>query len=598
VHYPEEFPVTLRPDELESLRARYRHERDRRRRPDGLAQYVRRADLPALVDDDPFAPEDERREPLRDHVEVLIVGAGFGGILAAAALVERGIRDVRIVDHASDFGGTWYWNRYPGAQCDVESYIYFPLLEETGYVPRERYSSQPEIFEHVERLVERYGLREHGLFRTAVERIVWDETGSRWLVETDRGDRFTARFVISATGRLVRPKFPGVPGIASFRGGMFHTARWDYDYTGGDQTGGLTGLEDKRVAVIGTGATAIQVVPAVARHARQLYVFQRTPSSVAPRENAATDPAWAASLTPGWQQTRQDNLDRVLSGDLVDETLVLDGWTVVRRRAAELTAAAGPGADPDEWYEQADAEHMERLRARVAEIVTDPATADALMPWYRYECKRPGFSDDYLAAFNRPNVTLVDTSPSRGVQEIRETSIVAEGTEYPVDCIVFATGFEVSGILDRIGMEVVGAGGTTLAEHWSGGMRTVHGHSTHGFPNWFYIGHTQSPETYNYTGKVTRQARQIASILGEVVGRGATRIEATAAGEETWVREVQRLAADNAAFLAECTPSFFNSEGSGSPDPIPSSYAGRTGDFDRMIEKWMAEGDLPGMEIR
>jgi cyclohexanone monooxygenase len=583
--------------DLERLRAKYREERDRRVREDGIEQYVL-ADgaFAEHYNGDPYAPEIVERAPLLDVVQVLVVGGGFGGMLAAAALIEEGVTDLRIVEHASDFGGTWYWNRYPGAQCDLESYVYLPLLEETDYVPRERYAYAPEIFEHVQRIADRYRLREHALFQTNVERITWEDAVAAWVVETNRGDRFHARYVINATGYLVRPKLPGIPGLETFAGKMFHTARWDYGYTGGDHSGGLIGLEGKRVAIIGTGATAIQIVPIVARHAEHLYVFQRTPSSIDERGNAPTDLEWAASLTPGWQQRRQDTFDQLMSGELLDHSQVTDGWTSVRRRTIDLLAAAAPGADIARFNEIADAEHMEYLRDRVDRLVDNLSARELLKPWYRYLCKRAGFSDDYLPTFNRSNVTLVDTSPSRGVQRILPHAVVAEGVEYPVDCLILATGFEVNSAAERrIGMTVVGRGGRTLGDHWRRGWRTLHGYATHGFPNWFFVGPSQAPASFNFSGVVTKQARLIAYLIRSVRDRGGVAVEPTAEAEEAWVREVCRLAAADRT-LENCTPGYRNREGSRTDD-IPSGYNGSTRDFDLMIEEWVQSGELPGMRI-
>ena len=269
----------------------------------------------------------------------------------------------------------------------------------------------------------------------------------------------TARFLVMGNGPLHRPKLPGVPGIESFRGHTFHTSRWDYGYTGGDSNGNLVGLHDKRVGIIGTGATAVQVVPHVAAAAAQLFLFQRTPSSIDVRANRPTDPSWASSLEPGWQRRRMENFTVLTSGGLAGEDLVMDGWTdIIGRLLRRLREQDGP---PDEsladTLELADFEKMEQVRARVDTLVTDPATAAALKPWYRQFCKRPCFHDEYLQSFNRPNVTLVDTD-GRGVDRIAPDGVVAGGQEYAVDCLIFATGFEVgTDYTQRAGYDVVGS---------------------------------------------------------------------------------------------------------------------------------------------
>ena len=206
-----------------------------------------------------------------------IIGGGFGGLLMGGRLREAGFDDIRVIEKAGDFGGTWYWNRYPGAMCDVESYCYLPLLEELNYIPKHKYSYAPEIFEHSKAIARHYDLYKNACLQTGVSALRWDDTSGRWIIHTDRGDAIRAQFVAMANGPLNRPKLPGIPGITSFTGHTFHTSRWDYDYTGGDSDGNLTGLRDKRVAIIGTGATAVQCIPHLGEWAKHLYVFQRTP---------------------------------------------------------------------------------------------------------------------------------------------------------------------------------------------------------------------------------------------------------------------------------------------------------------------------------
>ena len=357
-----------------------------------------------------------------------------------------GLDDFRIIEAGGDFGGTWYWNRYPGAQCDIESYCYLPLLEELKYIPKEKYSYVTEIFEHSQRIGHVYKLYDRALFQTRVNGLSWDEgAASAGASRTNRGDDIRARFVIMALGPASRAKLPGIPGIEQFEGHSFHTNRWDYDYTGGDTTGGLTKLGDKRVAIIGTGATAIQCVPFVGKHAEHLYVFQRTPSSVDLRGNAPTDYAWAQTLEPGWQRARRHNFADIVEGRPFEVDLVSDGWTdIFRTLSGGARANAAKGRNPLEGAELADMAKMNKIRRRVDETVQDQATAEALKPWYRQFCKRPTFNDEYLPTFNRPNVTLVDVSEAQGVERITKAGVVANGVEYPVDCIIYASGFEIT----------------------------------------------------------------------------------------------------------------------------------------------------------
>ena len=480
------------PDEL---RAKYLAERDKRIRTEGNDQYRNMSDHFAHYLEDPYVEPGYERDPLKDQIDVAIIGGGFGGMLAGARFQELGVTDFRIIESGGDFGGTWYWNRYPGAQCDIESYCYLPLLEELGYMPKEKYSYAPEIYEHSQRIGKAFDLYDKACFQTKVEDIVWQEETSTWLITKDSDDAMQARFVVMACGPLNRPKLPAVEGIETFKGHTFHTSRWDYDYTGGDHNGNLHKLADKRVGVIGTGATAIQSVPFVGEHAKELYVFQRTPSSVDLRGNSPTDPEWAETLKPGWQRERRENFNDILLGVPVEEDLVNDGWTEIFRDLMSVVPAnkeKDPEITPQEAAEMAeiaDFKKMNGIRQRVDDTVKNGEVADLLKPWYRQFCKRPTFNDEFLPTFNRENVTLVDTSINKGIDRITEKGIVANGVEYELDCIIFATGFEVGTVYTRrAGFEVTGQDGKTLSEHFAGGLKTFHGFSSHGFPNCFQMG--------------------------------------------------------------------------------------------------------------
>ncbi|TMK12470.1 MAG: NAD(P)/FAD-dependent oxidoreductase, partial [Actinobacteria bacterium] len=397
---------------------------------------------------DPYMPLIER-EPKTDHVTVAFVGGGFAGLITGARLKEAGIEDVRIVDKSGDFGGTWYWNRYPGAQCDTASFVYMPLLEETGHMPSEKYAHAAEILEHSRRIGKQFGLYDNALFHTEVTDLEWDGERSCWIVRTNRGDEFTAQFVGMGTGPLHVAKLPGIPGIADFRGHSFHTSRWDYDYTGGDPDGApMDRLADKRVAIIGTGATAVQCVPQLAPACKELFVFQRTPSSVDVRDNRPTDPEWFAEMaTPGWQQRWLENFTATQTAMVMPEQdLVMDGWTdLARRIRARIMALPAEEFTPENMlaaFEESDFEKMSEIRDRVDAVVEDPETAHKLKAWYRQLCKRPCFHDEYLQAFNQPNTHLVDTD-GKGVERITPAGLVAAGVDYQVDCIIYASGFEV-----------------------------------------------------------------------------------------------------------------------------------------------------------
>jgi cation diffusion facilitator CzcD-associated flavoprotein CzcO len=580
------------PDEL---RARYRRERDRRIRPDGRAQYRGAAGEFGCYAADPYADPAFTREPLHDRVEAVILGGGFGGLLAGARLRQAGVTGIRVIEEAGDFGGTWYWNRYPGIHCDIESYVYMPLLEELGSIPEWKYAPGEEIRQHARAIGRHFDLYRDACFQTRATELRWDDDAAEWIVHTDRGDRMRARYVVVSSGTLSRPKLPGIPGIEDFAGHTFHSSRWDYGYTGGDANGGLDGLAGKRVAVVGTGATAIQIVPHLARDAGHLVVFQRTPSTVDVRANRRTDPRWAASLTPGWQRRRRENFLTVVTGGQAEQDLVADGWTgSARLLQSMLPSDAYRDLDPAEReriQELADLRKMEELRARVDAVVTDPATAEVLKPWYRYMCKRPAFSDDYLQTFNRPNVTLVDTADHGGVERITRDALVVGDREYEVDCVIFATGFEVgvSGVLSGT-LPVYGRGGVPLLASWQNGPRTLHGCYSHGYPNLFHLGSLQNAASVNFVHVLDEQATHIGAVVGAARSRRARFVEPSERAESAWIATIREKAADLYAFQAECTPGYYNNEGM--PRPQSNAYGDGPVAFHRLLRQWRTGGGL------
>ena len=589
----------LDPDEL---RNKYRDERDKRVRQDGNAQYVNMAGEFAHYIEDPYVKRVERA-PLTDHTHVVIIGGGFGGLLAGGRLRDAGVEDIRVIEKGGDFGGTWYWNRYPGAACDIESYIYLPLLEETGYMPVEKYSKAPEILAHSRRIAEHFNLYDKACLQTEITALNWDDDANVWVIETDRGDRMTADHVVMSNGPLNRPKLPGIPGVESFKGHSFHTSRWDYDYTGGDSSGGLTGLKGKRVGIIGTGATAVQCVPHIAEGAEQLYVFQRTPSSIDVRDNKPTDADWAASLAPGWHKDRMENFNTLVSGGFAPEDLVMDGWTDIIRNLLFIAQQEGnKDLGPEklaELAELADFQKMEQVRGRVDSVVQDKATADALKPWYRQFCKRPCFHDGYLPTFNRENVTLVDTN-GQGVERITENAIIANGETYEIDCLIYATGFEVgTEYTRRAGYDVGGRDGRKLSEHWAAGYRSLHGMLVNGFPNLIVMGTTQAGFTANYPHLLDEQARQIAYLVTEAGKRQARVFEVTAEAEEAWVDEIVRKSALREKFLEECTPGYYNNEGNqGAIARQNTSYGAGPNAYFAVLEGWRKGGEMAGLALQ
>jgi cation diffusion facilitator CzcD-associated flavoprotein CzcO len=580
----------------DAVRAKYRAERDKRLRDEGNDQYIEMRGQFASYLEDPYVAPAERA-PLHDTVDVAVIGGGFGGLLAGARLRQAGVEDLRIIEAGGDFGGTWYWNRYPGAACDTEAYIYLPLLEELGYMPKQKYASAPEILSHSTAIARHFRLYDNACLSTQVTELRWDDTERRWIISTNRGDRMRARFVIMSNGPLNRPKLPGIPGIETFAGHTFHTSRWDYEYTGGSSEGNLHKLADKRVGVIGTGATAVQCIPHLGESAQHLYVFQRTPSSVDVRNNRATDPDWAASLEPGWQRRRMENFNNLVSGRYEEVDLVNDGWTeIVRSLGMGARAKQRREQIADTSLEEADFRKMEQIRARVESVVEDPATAEALKPYYRQFCKRPTFNDYFLPTFNRPNVTLVDTD-GKGVERVTERGVVVAGVEYEVDCLVFATGFEVgTAYTQRSGYEVVGRGGVTLSERWAEGALTLHGMHSRNFPNCLVFSGEQSGFTVNFPQAIDDRATHAAFILKYAMEHGVTMFETSEEAEEQWVEFVVHQARMAETYLENCTPGYYNNEGK------PSARSRRNVSIDGMrfadtLAAWRAEGNLPGLEL-
>ncbi|MEM7220703.1 MAG: NAD(P)/FAD-dependent oxidoreductase [Pseudomonadota bacterium] len=595
----------------QELTSRYRAEREKRLRADAEHQFTAVGNdsehANRFLVEDPYSDLVER-EPLFDERDVIVIGGGWVGMLTAARLVQSGVSSVRIVESGADFGGTWYWNRYPGAQCDIESYSYLPLLEETGYMPKLRYSYAPEIFEHAQRIGRHFGLYKDAVFQTLVTELRWDADTSRWLVRTNRGDEMKARHVCLGTGPANRPRLPGIEGVDRFAGHCFHTCRWDYEYTGGGPDAQLTKLADKRVAIIGTGATAIQCVPALGAAAKQLYVFQRTPSSVDERNNAETDPEWAASLQPGWQAERQKKFGEAFLGGAIPEEFRDENWMRMLRNLRALSARAEElGAnDIGELAQLADFQTMEQIRSRVDAQVHDPEVADRLKAYYNQFCKRPTFNDEYLDTFNRPNVELVDVSDSKGVEEITERGVRANGREYEVDCIIYASGFEITSSYERrIGVPVFGIDGLSIYDHWNEGMRSMHGLMVRGFPNLYVCGGIFVFQLgANYCYGVDVQAKQVAYTVSELLKRNVQAANVSAAAEERWIADqLEDGGGQTQLFLGgspdSCTPGYYNQEGTSKRyrDVRLETYTKGLGAYRRVLDGWVRDDNLEGLEL-
>jgi cyclohexanone monooxygenase len=603
---------TQTPDDIDidALRDKYLQERDKRLRPEGSKQYLElKDDFAEFSEVDPHTPVTPRA-PIDEDIEVAVLGGGIAGLLAGAYLKKAGVDNVHVIEMAGDFGGVWYWNRFPGIQCDNDAYCYIPMLEELNFMPSKKFSDGAEIYEHCRRIAKHFGLYDQAIFHTQVREVRWDEAIKRWRLSTNRGDDIRARFVVMTQGSFNRPKLPDIPGIKDFKGHVFHSARWDYDYTGGDASGGLRKLHDKRVALVGTGATGVQLVPHLGRDAQRLYVFQRTPSSVDIRNNAPTDPQWANALQPGWQAERKRNFHRwsYFEGIVFDAAdMVCDFWTELgRNTTSRLAMSDDPAALGVEEImairEEEDYKIMERLRRRIADVVDDQDTAEALKPYYRFMCKRPCSSDEYLPTFNRPNVTLVDVSKSKGIERLTEQGIVANGVEHEVDCVIFASGFEISTeIRRRYAMDVVeGRDGVSLFDHWRDSYKTLHGITSRGFPNQFHTGFIQGSVSANTTAMYEQQAEHIAYIISEAMKRNATVVEPSQEAQDRWVNTIQELAVDASEFWAACTPGYYNSEGGGTEGIrsfLGEPYAPGFYPFDDLLKEWRDKGDLDGLEL-
>jgi cation diffusion facilitator CzcD-associated flavoprotein CzcO len=582
-------------DAFAAAQERYRIEREKRIRPEGMAQYKPLEGDYAEFDRDPYVEPGFTREPVVEETDVVIVGGGFAGMLTAIGLGRNGIGDYRIVEKGGDFGGTWYWNRYPGCMCDVESYTYLPLLEETGYMPTEKYASAAEIFEYCQLMGRHFDLYPHALFQTEIADAVWDAERSRWLVTTSRDDQLWARFLVTAGGILHKAKLPGIPGIETFAGRAFHTSRWDYSSTGGGPREPMEKLRGKRVGIIGTGATAVQAVPRLAETADELFVFQRTPSAVGVRNNGPTDVEWFESLEPGWHTERVRNFTHAVTGVKPERDLVGDGWTqVMWENTQRVTETPEEAAE----LERSDFETMQALRDRIDTIIEDPETAEKLKPWYGKHCKRVCFHGEYLPTFNKPNVHLVDTD-GRGVDAITETGVVVDGVEYPVDLLVFASGFEVTTDLDqRLGFDPAGRDGIRLSERWHDGAHTLHGILSAEFPNLMMISLVQAGFGTNFLHFLSKSAEHVAWLVATSLESGWRTIEATPEAEEEWLQVLYGVAMGIAGYSMSCTPGYYNSEqGFNAKAARNLVYAGSLLEYAGYLERWREAGDFAGARV-
>jgi len=581
---------------IEEARQKYVEEREKRLRSDGTAQYSALAGMYEEFNRDPYVEPGFTRDPEIADVDVVIVGGGFGGMLEAANLRKLGVDNFRIIEKGGDFGGTWYWNRYPGAMCDVESYVYLPMLEETGFMPTNRYALAPEIFAYCQQLGRRFDMYENALFQTEIKGMVWNEEAERWTVTTTRDDVLSTKFIVVAGGVLHKAKLPGIPGIENYKGKSFHTSRWDYSYTGGGPGQLMDKLKGKRVGIIGTGATAVQVVPRLAEAADELFVFQRTPAFVGYRGQAPTDAEWFKSLKPGWQDERIKNFTRAVCGQQPEENMVADEWTnVMWTDTTKYTEDPAEAAE----LERIDFEIMEGVRKRIADIVEDPETAASLQPWYGVRCKRPCFHDEYLPAFNRPNVHLVDTN-GMGVERITENGPVVDGVEYPVDLLIYASGFDVAATYDRLGFVPKGRNGVPMTESWGEGPHSLHGVMTRDFPNLLMISTVQGGFGTNFVHYLTETSKHCAAIVRMCLDEGISQIEPSAEAEEDWFNVLMSKVMGVGMYNASCTPGYLNREQQAGDMKAAraASFMGSVEEYADHLIAWREAGDLEGVEVK
>lgn len=588
----------------DAVHAKYLAERDKRLVPGRTAIRDLAGDEHAAgYRADPFTPYTER-EPIIDDADVVIVGGGIAGILAGAHLRKAGVERIRIIDEAGGVGGTWYWNRYPGVMCDVESYQYLPMLEELDYIPSRRYAFGEEVRLHLQAIADRFDLVPDALFHTGVTETVWDDDAGRWKVHTNRGDELSCRFYVLAVGILNLMKLPAISGMDDFTGRAFHTARWDYGFTGGRPGEALTDLGDKVIALIGTGASGLQCLPPLAEAAKHVYVFQRTPSAIGVRGNRPTDPSFAADLKPGWQKARMDNFQSIMLGRPVEADLTDDGWT--HHYAAVQNPPRRKGMSAEEFMrtaEQLDFAIMEEHRQRIDGLVKKPEVAAALKPYYRYLCKRPCFHDEYFDAYNRDNVTLIDCPA--GIERITQRGPVVGGHQYDVDGIIYGTGFEaeVTPLPRRIGHDIVGRNGVSLAEKWADGAASLYGMMSRGFPNMFVMPAPgqQSVVTVNYTQLAVFGAEFVAGTVELLGKQGVEVFDVSADAEADWIQQIVDTYVDPSGVMSACTPSRLNNEGDpGAIRPRDTNFGRGFGDFfayRELLETWLAAGEFDGLDL-
>jgi cyclohexanone monooxygenase len=475
--------------------------------------------------------------------DAIVVGAGFAGLYMVYKLVELGLK-VKAFEQGSDVGGVWYWNRYPGARCDIESMQYSysfsdELQQEWDW--SERYATQPEILRYISHVSDRFQLRQYFQFDTSVESVLYDENESTWTVKTGEGKTTTARYLILATGCLSSARRPDIPGLSNFKGKLYLTSHWPHTKT--DFTG-------QRVGVIGTGSSGIQTIPVVAQEVRHLYVFQRTAAFSVPARNLPLAEKERAAFRSNYAEIRRRAREDMKDGIVqeVPQKSALDDTEDARWDRYEARWQQG-GLTFTNAYNDIRLNQMANdtaanfIRKKISEIVENRDTAKLLQPHgYPLGTKRICIDTGYYQSFNRPNVELVDIS-SNPIDEILPDAVVSGGRRYDVDALIFATGFDaMTGSVARI--EIQGRNGLTLNEKWSSGPRTYLGLMSAGFPNLFIVAGPGSPSVLsNMIVSIEQHVEWIADCIQYMSDRGMTSIEATVSAEEKWTEHVQETAA-------------------------------------------------------
>lgn len=476
-----------------------------------------------------------------DELDVLVVGAGFSGLYALHRLREMG-RRVHLIEADSDVGGVWYRNRYPGARCDIESVDYCysfsnEIVQEWTWT--ERYPAQPEILAYINYVADRFDLRSGITFETRVSSLTFNDATNRWTAQTDRGDTVVASCLIMATGQLSVPQLPDITGIRDFTGEIFHTGAWPKE--GADLTG-------KRVGVIGTGSSGVQVVPQIAKQARELFVFQRTAHYAIPARNRPLDPEFVADLKGRFEEYREvarhhpGGTHRILGED---SALDIDPAALEEAFQGHWESG-GPDILASFRDLRTDEEAAERagafVRSKIREIVTDAEVADSLCPkGYPFGSKRLVLEIDYYTSYNRDNVTLVDLAKSP-IDRVTSSSVRTQDSEYELDVLVLATGFDaLTGALFDI--DIRGVGGQTLKDAWVDGPQTFLGIGTHGFPNMFMVAGAGSPSVLsNMLISIEQHIEWITDFIEYLHKNDLHRAEADLDSQQAWGVEVHAIA--------------------------------------------------------